>query len=52
VAFDGHPERVADLSHTIVTESSKALHEHRDGHALHRIEVDRGSTRDWIVVGL
>ena len=52
VTFDGHLERVAHFSQTIVAESSKALDKHCDRHALDRVEVDRGSARDWIVVGL
>jgi hypothetical protein len=52
VAFDGNVERRAHLPHAVVAQSSEALHEDRDGHALDRVEVDRGSARDWIVVGL
>jgi hypothetical protein len=52
VTFDGHVERRAHLSHAVVAESSEALHEDRDGHALDRVKVDRGSAGDWIVVRL
>jgi len=52
VAFDGHVERSAYLSHPVVAESSEALNEHCDGHALDGVEVNRGSAGDWIVVGL
>jgi hypothetical protein len=52
VAFDGHVERRAHLSHAIVTEPPEALHEDREGDALYRVKVDRGSAGDWIVVGL
>ncbi len=52
LAFDGHVERRAHLSHAVVAESSKALDEDTDGHALDGIEVDRGSAGNWIVVWL
>lgn len=52
MAFDGHVERYAHLSHAIVTESPEALDEDREGDALNRVKVDRGSAGDWIVLGL
>jgi hypothetical protein len=52
VAFNGHVERCAYLSHAIVAEPSQSLHEDRDGHALDGVEVDRGSAGDWIIGGL
>jgi hypothetical protein len=52
VAFDGDVERCAYLSHTVAAESSESLNEDRDGHALHRVEVDRGPAGDRIVVWL
>jgi hypothetical protein len=52
VAFDCYVERCAHLSHAVVTESSKALNEDRNGHALDRVEVDRGSAGNWVVVRL
>jgi hypothetical protein len=52
VAFDGHVERCAHLAHAVVAESSETLHEDRDGHALDRVKVDRGSPGNWIVGGL
>jgi hypothetical protein len=52
VAFDGDVERCAYLSHSVVAEASESLNEDRDGHALHRVEVDRGPAGDRIVVWL
>jgi hypothetical protein len=52
MAFDRYVERYTHLSHTVVAESSKALNEDRNGHALDRVEVDRGSAGDWVVVRL
>jgi hypothetical protein len=52
VAFDGDVERCAYLSHTVVAESSEPLDEDRDGHALHRVEVDRAPAGDRILVWL
>ena len=52
MAFDGYVERCAYLSHAVVAESSKALNEDRNGHALDRVKVNRGSAGDWVVVRL
>jgi hypothetical protein len=52
VRFDGYVERCAHLSHAIVAESSETLYKDRDGHALDRVEVDRGSAGNRIVGGL
>lgn len=42
----------AHLSHAVIAEASEALDKDPDGHALNRVEVDRGSTGHWIVVWL
>jgi hypothetical protein len=52
LAFDGHVECCAHLSHAVVTESTEALDKDPDGHALDGVEVDRGSAGNWIVVWL
>jgi hypothetical protein len=52
LAFDGHVERCAHVSHAVVAESPEALYKDPDRHALDGVEIDRGSTRDWIVVWL
>jgi hypothetical protein len=52
LAFDGHVERCAHLSHAVVAESSEALDKDPDGHALDGVEVDRGSAGNWIVAWL
>jgi hypothetical protein len=52
LAFDGYGERCAHLSHAVVAESSEALDEDPDRHALDGVEVDRRSARNWIVLWL
>jgi hypothetical protein len=40
LAFDGHVERCAHVSHAVIAESPEALHKHPDGYALDGVEVD------------
>jgi hypothetical protein len=51
-AVDCYCERRTDLSHAAIRKPAEAINEHRDRHALNRVQVDCGPSRDWIVDGL
>jgi len=51
-AVDCYCERRADLSHAAIRQPAKTVDEHRDRHALNRVQIDRAPLKNWIVDGL
>jgi hypothetical protein len=48
MALHCNVERGADFTHAIVAEPSETLDQDSERHALDRVQVDRGSARNWI----